>query len=155
MDYLSNLFIVPDTKVLILLFIIICVISILLAIILGSGAIVMGIVAFIIFAFVIIPSVVSSTYIKDIKIVSNIQTLSVSSLPQQYVNTDTYTFVVDNKEFPTIKNSDTKYFKENLNKPYIIINKITYQAPYVWYVDKNFIKELNNKKTYYLKEVHY
>lgn len=75
--------------------------------------------------------------------------------PNEYMDTDTYTFIVDNKELTTIKTQETKYYNDKPSQPYIIVEKITYTAPYRFYMDKSSIDEVNRTTKYILKEVHY
>lgn len=83
------------------------------------------------------------------------ETRYVSFLPNQILNSETNTFIIDEKELEVTKVVDVKYIQDSKEKPYIIYEKVTYEAPYKWYMSKKSIKEINDTTKYVLKEVHY
>lgn len=81
------------------------------------------------------------------------------------INSNTHSLIIDNEEIEIIHKSDVKYIgdskyisKSNI-KPkvssYIIIDKMSFKAPNVWYIKTDSIDNINSKILYYLKEVHY
>lgn len=95
--------------------------------------------------------------IKSIKCITTTEIKQISFLPYQYVNQDTYTFLIDEKEFYTIKTDDIIYKKDSVDSPYIVVEKVTYKvtSPKKWYIDEEGIEYVNNEIYYFLKEVHY
>lgn len=94
-------------------------------------------------------------YTKNITVNTVTETKQIKPLPYQYVNQDTYTFLVDNKEFSTIKTKDTIYKQDGEDKPYMVVEKVTYSAPKKWYIANSVKDKINDKTFYFLKEVHY
>ena len=80
---------------------------------------------------------------------------NVQMLPNEHVTTGQYTFCIDGKLQKTETTDSTRYIQDSKDKPYIIVDKVTYNAPHRWYVDQGEIQEKNKEVDYKLKEVHY
>lgn len=87
----------------------------------------------------------------NVEIIREKSLIFITDIPNYVTNTDTYTFIVNEKEFSTIKTKDTKYIKDSCDNPYIIVDKITYNIMPCWFIDKNY--EISQK--YILLEVHF
>lgn len=104
---------------------------------------------------IVICSILSFNYDNLITYKTVTENKQIAIRPYEYMDNETYTFIVDNKEFTTIRTSETKYFNDKPSQPYIIVEKVTYHAPYRFYMNKSSIDAVNNTAKYVLKEVHY
>lgn len=87
--------------------------------------------------------------IKSSKISKNIKINSKEDL------NNIFAFNINNKKVQAYKTEDTKYIQDSKDKPYMIIELINYQIRPIWYINKNYINQINNHVTLNIEEIHY
>lgn len=112
-------------------------------------------VLFVLLVCLTLTFVLTYNYHKLISINNETQKEYIQILPNEHVTTGQYTFCVNGKLQKTEITDSTRYIQDSKDKPYIIVDKVTYNAPYVWYVDQDEIQKVNKEVDYKLKEVHY
>lgn len=95
------------------------------------------------------------SYLKNVEYNIITEKKYVSFLPNEHVDSETNTFIVDGQELEVVKLYEIKYYNNKNENPYITVEKITYKAPYKWYTNKQDVDNVNSTTKYVLKEIHF
>lgn len=162
LDLLNNSLINHNTLTEILLmigfFLLLIIFLIISCILAGGGEGVIFVFPIAIILFIGLLSVdknINKNILKSIQCTTTIETKQIKPLPYQYVNNDSSVFLVDEKDFPTIKTKDTISKEDSHDNPYIIVEKVTYSVPKKWYISNKSVDYINSEVNYILKEIHY
>lgn len=94
-------------------------------------------------------------YMNHVQITKENIKYPVSFLPNQIVNSQINTFIVDGHEFQVDRAPNVLYAEDSKANPYIVVEKSTYKVNPVWYMSTWYVEDTNSKIDRKLKEIHH